>query len=124
MAQLGARLNGIEEAEGSNPSGSTKSDGRSNMLSARKPGNFDEIQALCKRSTKSGTRLLDQHGCAERVKKQKTLSGKARYSSLRWPINGQPGWYRGETFVPDDGGTFYIKEDICQRKLKNTYHQR
>ena len=68
MAQLGARLNGIEEAEGSSPSGSTKSDGRSNMLSARKPGNLDGSQALCKRSTKSGTRLPDQHGYAERVK--------------------------------------------------------
>ena len=44
MAQLGARLNGIEEAEGSSPSGSTKSDGRSNMLSARELGNCGVIQ--------------------------------------------------------------------------------
>ena len=46
MAQLGARLNGIEEVEGSNPSGSTKSDGKSSMPSAREPGNYAEIQAI------------------------------------------------------------------------------
>ena len=46
MAQLGARLNGIEEVEGSSPSGSTKSDGKSNMLSARESGNGAEIWTI------------------------------------------------------------------------------
>lgn len=49
MAQLGARLNGIEEVEGSNPSGSTKSEDGSSMQSARESGLYSEIQAFVSR---------------------------------------------------------------------------
>jgi hypothetical protein len=41
--------------------------------------------------------------------RQVTLSGKARYSTLRRLIKEQPGWYRGENFVPDGGVIFFIK---------------
>jgi hypothetical protein len=51
IAQLGARLNGIEKAEGSNPSGSTKSLGRSIRPSFSELGERGVSPTRCPRST-------------------------------------------------------------------------
>ena len=52
IAQLGARLNGIEKAEGSNPSGSTKNSlGRSIKPSSSEPGERGASPTGCPRSS-------------------------------------------------------------------------